>query len=226
MEDINIREVVKKLSARWYWFVISLGLALGLAFAYLAVTPKKYLVSTSIQVKDNSVGEKSSGTQEKFISGYEIPEKEAIVEDEIGILTTHSTIRQSVENLGFNVSYYELPSYLGGAGKYFGQQVYPAPFTVKPVSAEWQLTEVPVYIEFLENNKVHIKAESGKENSLHQYLSNKSVTEKKKLKLDTVITAGQPLATEWLNITVKQDSASPVKAGSSYFIGTYPDLYR
>jgi len=227
MEDIDIRQIFKKLSAKWYWFLFAFMLAISFAFMYLKVTPKKYAVSTSIQLKDKSVGDKgTSTTQEKFISGYEIPENDAAVEDEIGILMAHSTIRQCVEHLGFNVSYYESPEFLGAAGKFLGQQIYPAPFTVKPVSARWQLIDVPVYIEFVGEGKVRVKAECNKEHRLHQFLTSKSVSEKAKLKLDTIVSLKQPIVTEWLNFSVEADSAANFDDQKSFYIvmNSYDDV--
>ncbi len=218
MEDIDIRQTFKKLSSRWYWFLFAFVLTIALAFLYLKVTPKKYAVSTSIQLKDKSVGEKGTEAQQKFISGYEILDNEAVVEDEVGILTSHSTIRQSVEQLGFNVSYFEDPEYLGAVGKYFGKQIYPAPFTLKPASDKWQLVDVPVYLDFLEDGKVRVKAEISKEHALHQFDSNRSIIQKRKLKLDTVVSIGQPIVTEWLNFSLQVDSAVSFEEQGSYYV--------
>ncbi len=50
----NFREIFTMLVLNWQWFVVSLILCLGLAYAYLRYTTPVYQVSTKLLVKENS----------------------------------------------------------------------------------------------------------------------------------------------------------------------------
>ena len=147
MEEIDLRVIFRKLRRKWYWFALSLCVSLALAILYLIATEEKYEIEASIQLKDQNLGSKGT-SQEKFISGFELLESNAELEDEIGILTSYSTIHQSLQQLDFEVRYYEYDQNLEFLGRKFAREVYPAPFSVQLDTGEWQLLSTPVDISF------------------------------------------------------------------------------
>lgn len=50
--EVNINEVIKPYLSKWYWFVISLLIALILAFVFIKFTAPVYEVKSSVLVKD------------------------------------------------------------------------------------------------------------------------------------------------------------------------------
>ena len=122
MEETDVRLVIRKLLSKWYWFALSLFITLSLAAIYLKVTDKLYLVETTIQLKDQSLGNKGTA-QQKFISGFELLATDSELEDEIGVLTSYSTIKESLANGEFEVRYYQYPNLAGAAGKFFAKRL-------------------------------------------------------------------------------------------------------
>ncbi len=147
MEEMDLRVVLRKLGRKWYWFALSLAISLSLAALYLFATEEKYEIEASIQLKDQSLGS-SGAARDKFISGFELLESDAELEDEIGILTSYSAVRQSLEQLDFELQYYEYDETLGFLGRNFAQPIYPAPFYVQLDTSEWQLLYTPIDISF------------------------------------------------------------------------------
>lgn len=217
MEDIDVRTVIKKLLRRWYLFVLSLFITMGLAAAYLALTPKTYLVESTILLKDQSVTE--SGVEEKLLSGFELLEPNAEVEDEINILTSYSTISQSLKELNFEVSYFAYPSFLGTAGKVMAEEVYPAPFNVNLDTAGWQILDIPIFISFPDDKHYRVQV-SGEDEEISLYSLNfrKTLNEELVVSLDTVIAIGQPLATTFLSLALDDVGPDVLEDNKSYYI--------
>lgn len=218
MEHIDIKVLLNKLLRKWHWFALSLLFTLTLAFLYLATTKNEYLVESTIQLKDKSLSEKGK-VPDKFLTGLELVSSNSELEDEEGILTSFATIRQSLESLGFDVNYYQYPGKFGSAGKYFSQEVYPAPFKVNLDQLKWQLTNTPVYISFLNKNQYRVRV-AAEDQFLNLYQPQTQTIKKKELtfNLDTVLSVTQPLHTSYLNIALDSIDDWAWESGKEYYI--------
>src|ERR1700759_2555695 len=49
-EDFTLRNVAEYLMGHWYWFVISVAAAIGLAFLLIRITPSSYKLGAVIMV--------------------------------------------------------------------------------------------------------------------------------------------------------------------------------
>jgi len=58
---IKLRDLHHLCLSKWYWFVISLFLLIGIAVIYILITPPVYTRSASIVIKDESNGKSPSG---------------------------------------------------------------------------------------------------------------------------------------------------------------------
>nr|WKN40079.1 polysaccharide biosynthesis tyrosine autokinase [Tunicatimonas sp. TK19036] len=201
MEDIDVRVVIRKLLRKWYWFALSLGITLSLAFLYLWVTEETYNVATTIQLKDQSLSDKGTG-EEKFLSGFELLDSDSELEDEIGILTSYSTIRQSLQDLGFEVSYFSYPSALNWVAQTVGKEVYPAPFRIQLDSAYRQLLYTPIHISFPDVQHYRVQLAS---DDTPFWLTNNTIdqadTWEEEIDLDTTLSINEPLQLPYLSFS-------------------------
>ena len=55
-ESINLSDIINIFISRWYWFVLSVFVALALAFLYLARTPFVYTRYAEILIKEDKKG--------------------------------------------------------------------------------------------------------------------------------------------------------------------------
>lgn len=63
---IRIQDLIHIIVSKWYWFMLSLLLAMALVCIYLLVTPPIYTRSASILIKDNSKSGVTAGNMAEF----------------------------------------------------------------------------------------------------------------------------------------------------------------
>ncbi len=55
-DAISLSDIIRIIHKRWYWFFISIGICVGIAFLYLKWAPKIYTRTASVLIKDDSRG--------------------------------------------------------------------------------------------------------------------------------------------------------------------------
>ena len=215
MEEIDLRVIFRKLRRKWYWFALSLCISFILAVLYLVATEPTYQIEASIQLKDQSLSSKGTA-QEKFISGFELLESGGELEDEIGILTSYSTVHESLEELNFDVRYFEYDNNLKFLGNRFAKEVYPAPFSVYLDTGEWQLLATPIYVSFPDNDHYHVSLEAD-ELPLKVYHRGTDQVEvwPTEVSLDTTLSTTDTLQLPYLSLSAA--NGYPVE-GKGYYI--------
>jgi capsular exopolysaccharide synthesis family protein len=204
MEHIDVKIVLRKLLRNWHWFALSVIICLGAGFYYLATTSNEYIVTSTLQLKDQGLADKGS-PQEKFLNGFELLASDSELQDEIGVLTSYATIKQSLENLGHEVNYYQYPDMLGKIGEKFVKPIYPAPFKVDLDTAGWHLMYTPVYVSFLEGQMYRVRIETEENTPTYYYnTASKEVVEKGfSVVLDTILSVKHTLKTPYINFSLK-----------------------
>ncbi|WP_373940643.1 Wzz/FepE/Etk N-terminal domain-containing protein [Polaribacter sejongensis] len=105
-EPINIREQLEKYLFHWKWFVFTVIVALGIAYAYSYYTPSQYRVATTILIDDDSNGGLSSE-----LSAFEdlglIGGGKKSIDNEIGILKSYTLMERVVKELGVYTTFYK-----------------------------------------------------------------------------------------------------------------------
>jgi capsular exopolysaccharide synthesis family protein len=220
MEHIDVKIVLRKLLRNWYWFALSVIICLGAGFYYLATTNSEYVVTSTLQLKDQGLANKGS-SKEQFLKGFELLESGSELQDEIGVLTSYATIKQSLENLGHEVDYYQYPNMLGKVGEKFAKPLYPAPFKAELDTASWHLMYTPIYVSFLEGQMYRVKIET-KENTPTYYYNivSKEVIQKGySVVLDTILSIKHTLKTPYITLAIKDFDPSIFKSDNekSYY---------
>lgn len=99
-------ELIRLICRYWYWFVITLVVALLIAWVKLKSTEPVYTRTASVLIKDKSSGSRVGGEAEvfqevKFLGGS------ASVENEMLIFKTERLNREVVQRLGLETAYLE-----------------------------------------------------------------------------------------------------------------------
>jgi uncharacterized protein involved in exopolysaccharide biosynthesis len=135
-DTLDLRLLLSKLTAKWYYFFISFMLALALAFVYLRIADRIYLVEATVLL--NSQQGNSWRDREQFIEGLEYFLPNNNIEDEIGLITSSKMVRSALEHLDIELSYFVKDDF-----KYY--ELYPAfPFEIKLDSISDQIVNVPI----------------------------------------------------------------------------------
>ncbi len=101
-KDFDLASFGRRLLRNWYWFVISLALAIGAAWLYLRYTVPTYEAQAKVLIKDEETGMGISPEALGEELGFETAYK---VENEIQVFTSKQLMRQVVDSMNLNIVY-------------------------------------------------------------------------------------------------------------------------
>ncbi|WP_289063684.1 polysaccharide biosynthesis tyrosine autokinase [uncultured Zobellia sp.] len=151
-QEINLKLFFRKIYKNKMFFMASIGLFVLLALIYIASATPIYEVSTSILI-DSKGRNRVLGDSEYVEGGVSLIEMEKNLYNEIGILKSFSLIRQTIEDLNFDISYHT-ESLFSSEEKY-GY----FPFEVMMDRSKPQLFGVPFEIELLSGDNYKLTIE-------------------------------------------------------------------
>ena len=219
MEDIDVRRVLKRLLKRWPLFLICLLLSVGAGLLYLNAIEKKYLVTASIQLKDQSVGQKES-TKQQFISGLNVVGNDPGLDDELGIIASYSTIAQTVKQVGDYLDVYQYRNIIGKAGKVFAKKIYNEGIHIQLDSNRIQLAEVPVHISFIDDKTFKVSLDE-KDVEFYDYKKHKFVRKSEHVAFEQQGTVGEKFENPYVSFVLNKMSNFSVAEASKnnyYFV--------
>ncbi len=145
-ESLDLRKIILRFTDFWPWFVVSLFLALSLAFFNNKFSTPSFRASSTILIKED----KGYRRTNNLISNLDIFGSQTNIQNEIGILQSYSLHYRTVENLGLYISY-------NRRGKYREKDAYGiCPFVVLPDTSRYQAINVEVGIVAIGDNKVRV----------------------------------------------------------------------
>lgn len=163
---INIKELIQKLTAKWYYFLIVLIILLPLAYGYTYFATKVYLIRASILLN----GELNSGlNSEKFLKGMELMSTHTEVEDEVGILKSSNLSESTLQKLDFGITYYTKSNF-----RSFEQYGRNYPFSIEMDSTVHQMVGIPIYIERISDSTYLVQASATGANTFNFYTNTSS----------------------------------------------------
>lgn len=101
---IRIQDLWGMFMPRWYWFVLSLFVALAVAALYLLSTPNIYTRTAAILVKDDAKNGSSTNAMSEF-SDLGIFKSNTNINNELLTLKSPTLMTEVVQRLGLNESY-------------------------------------------------------------------------------------------------------------------------
>lgn len=101
-QTIRISEIFYMCLSKWYWFLVSLILALVVAFFYVKFTPPTYVRSASIMIKDDSKGSLSA---ESAFAEIGLMQTKTNVTNEIISMKSTDVMTEIVKRLDLDVEY-------------------------------------------------------------------------------------------------------------------------
>ena len=118
-EQIDIKGIIFRYLAYWPWFLITVILALALAFYYLRYTPDSFNTTAKVKVLTDKEATDFALDLDKMLGKSNVN-----LENERAVFSSFRLNRQVVEKLNLQVQYFQ-------TGRIKESQVYHAPFTVK-----------------------------------------------------------------------------------------------
>ena len=103
-DSIDLRTLLEKYLKKWYWFVISVGICVGIALVYLVRAIPQYSVQTTLLLRDDQASNPMS--QFAMLEGISDLGGNKLVDDEIQVLTTKTIASDLIHSLGLSTDYY------------------------------------------------------------------------------------------------------------------------
>ncbi|MDR2963144.1 MAG: polysaccharide biosynthesis tyrosine autokinase [Bacteroidales bacterium] len=103
-QSIDIKKYIYLITSHWYWFALSIVACLIVAFIYVRYATRIFSTRNSVVLleKDDALGSMSSIMQEFGSFGG----RSQNIDNQIVILSSYNLVRQTLERLDFQVSYF------------------------------------------------------------------------------------------------------------------------
>jgi capsular exopolysaccharide synthesis family protein len=147
-ESIDIKKYLFKFLANWYWFAISLTLALAVAYMVNRYSESTYTISSSLIISDK---QSDVASVEAIIEemGRSRVRRKATVVNEISILKSYKMAHLALEELDFGITYVGIGKREIAESKMYNN----CPFIVIPDTSFAQMNNYPVNIKILSNKE-------------------------------------------------------------------------
>lgn len=107
-DSIDIKRYLSLYFSNWYWFAVTLFVALTIAYGINRYSEKIYTVSSTLLIRDEHIDGSMSG-KDSFMPGVDIFKSQQNLKNEMGILKSFSLNLRVVDSLPeFDVTYVEI----------------------------------------------------------------------------------------------------------------------
>jgi capsular exopolysaccharide synthesis family protein len=151
-EGIDIKKYIFLILNHWWWFAISVFVALTIAYLVNRYSQKIYQANCSLIIGDQGSQAGSIENMLDELSRVRNTKRKAIVENEISVLKSYKMARLALEELDFGITY----TAVGRRGIAESQLYKQCPFIVLRDTSKPNLSGYPVNITILSNDKFRI----------------------------------------------------------------------
>ncbi|SMB92816.1 capsular exopolysaccharide family [Hymenobacter roseosalivarius DSM 11622] len=222
-DELNLSTLLFKFGRYWYLFVIIPIVLLAATWLKVQTTSPVYRFHSTLQLADRATP--GSRQAQEVLTPSESRNELTSVEDEISVLTSASLVKQALDKLDFEVSYFDVTnSFVNKLGDLRVQEHYQdAGYTVKLDTIAPQVTEVPLYLELRPDGLYHIQGEADKA-YLTDMRTGAVLETVDNFTLNEVVRPGQVLRTRYLTLTITPtDSIKGLpEVAKRYFVLNHP----
>ncbi|EJW94970.1 protein containing Lipopolysaccharide biosynthesis domain protein, partial [gut metagenome] len=101
----NLRDLMFSCLDKWHWFVITLGVALGIATYYLLSTSPVYTRTASVLIKEDGKGKSLAGDISSTFSDMGLVQTSSNVNNELIAFRSPSVMKEVVRRLNLDMNY-------------------------------------------------------------------------------------------------------------------------
>ena len=146
-DTIDIKALILKYTQYWYYFLISIGFFVCIAFLINKYTTPEYSVSTTLLIRDDNNTQLGA---ENLLEGLEMFSGRKNLKNEIIILNSYSITEQVIKELGLGLSYFQ-------HGFFQTNEMFDnAPFIVQIDSTHNQLTGTLFGVKIIDKNSFNL----------------------------------------------------------------------
>ena len=155
-ETVDFKLLIKKYTAYWYYFILSVSVCLFIAFLYNRYIRPTYIVSTTIEIRDDN------NTQlgvENILEGMEMFSVKTNIENEKAVLKSFTLSERTITELGLQLSFFK-----HGSVQTVNQYKV-NPYHVIFDTSHLQLANVDMYIDILNDEEFKLKIDCKDQNT-------------------------------------------------------------
>ena len=101
-QTIDYKAILFRIYRYWYFFAVTIFIAMVLAFVFNKYTKPVYEVKSTLLIKDKS----ENKIDPQALLGIGLGNNQQNLQNEIGILTSHAMTYRTVTKMGVEVSYF------------------------------------------------------------------------------------------------------------------------
>lgn len=174
-ETIDVKKIIKKFTAYWYYFILSISICWFIVFLYNRYTRAKYSVSATIEIRDDRNSQ--LGTENIF-EGMEMFSIKTNLENEIAVIKSYSLAEATIKELSLGISYFQ-------HGSIQTVNLYTkSPFVVKFDTAHLQLSGIRFSIYPIDDKTYTLKFQCKEQNTYDLIKNHKNNKTKVKSKIE------------------------------------------
>ena len=152
IEGLDLKQILSRILANWYWIALSVLVCLACANLYIRYKTPNYKISARVLVNDEKKGAGLSGGGDLLGDLGGLLGTKSTVDNEAEILKTRYLMEQVVKDMNLNITYYR-------KGTLKKVELYESPYQVKVVAAADTIKATDVEVSFLKNNQVAVSAD-------------------------------------------------------------------
>ncbi len=200
-EDNDLKKVTELVMRNYTFFIISLTIAIGIAFLVNYYTVPVYKIAASVLIKENT-DKTNSGGMNDFLNSN-LFGKNQNFQNELWVFKSLPVFKNTVKNINLSVNYYQKKDFQE-------LDVYnDAPFRILYSTAHVQPIGVRFYITFYKGGNFKIKAES-KEVYFYNYGTEEYMYEKPDWSFEKNGKPGKLIETPDLAFIIELDSTKSI----------------
>ncbi|GEP97447.1 GumC family protein [Chitinophaga cymbidii] len=148
----QVINLVNRLKAHWYWFVLSGILGLAAAFVYLRYATPMYMINAKVLVSDEKKGAGLAGENPMLEGISGMLGAKSTVDNEVEILKTRTLMERVVEDLCAYITYFH-------KGNLRDAELYEAPFEVRLPRPRQDFSPATFSVQPIDEGRVEVSAE-------------------------------------------------------------------
>lgn len=156
-ENIDIQKFLIKILSNWYWFALTVFIAISIAYFINRYSDPVYKQSAFVMIQDKE--NTLSGGIENILEEQGIIRRtrKKVVENEIAVLKSYRIVQEAIKQLPeFNISYYSV-------GRIRTVERYKnSAFTVIIDTSKNNLFGIPIYVKLINNNEYYLQIDKDK----------------------------------------------------------------
>ncbi|HNV96025.1 MAG TPA: hypothetical protein PKG63_06090, partial [Bacteroidales bacterium] len=156
-ENVDIQKFLMKILANWYWFALTVFIAISIAYFINRYSDPVFKQSAFVMIQDKE--NTLSGGIENILEEQGIIRRtrKKVVENEIAVLKSYRIVQETIKQLPeFNINYYSV-------GRIRTVERYKTcPFTVLTDTTKNNIFGIPIYVKLKNNNDYFLQIDKDK----------------------------------------------------------------